>query len=117
MSTPITFVPPVGPSQSTTQSRTPKIYLAEYGDGYEQRAAAGINTRRLSASVVWDGLVHTDANQIVSFFEARAGFEPFLYMLLPDTVTRRWVCSTIARSEIGPLGSSLSAEWREVFDI
>ena len=117
MSTPTAFSPPVGPSASTTQTRSPKIYLAEYGDGYEQRAAAGINTRRLEASVSWDGLTHSHANIILQFFEARGAHEPFTYTLLPDTVNRRWVCSSFGRAEIDSHGSTVSASWREVFDI
>ena len=117
MSTPIAFTPPLAPSRTSSQARTPRVLLAQYGDGYEQRLQDGLNTRGLTVTAIWGALTHADADTIVAFFEARAGVEPFTYTMPPSSTNRRWVCSEWTRTEIDDLASSITAAWREVFDI
>jgi len=118
MATPVTFAPPKAPSDSTTTTTEPRILVASYGDGFEQRVADGRNAQPILADVVWSGLVSaTDAATIAAFFADRGGAEPFEYALPPDATVRRWVCETWTQTAIDRYASSISAQFREVFDL
>lgn len=117
MSVPLVFAPPFAPSESTATTRTPAVLLAQYGDGYEQRLANGINPRRLAASVVWNALTAADALIISNIFEGLGGVSPFTYALPPDATVRRWLCESWTQTAIDRYGATITAEWREVFDI
>jgi len=112
-----TFTPPHPPSASTTRTRKARVVTSQFGDGYSQRVGIGLNPVRIEATVVWDVLSHTDADSIASDLIGWAGVEAFLYALPPDLTTRRWICQTWTRSEVGPLAASISAEFVEVFDL
>jgi len=117
MSTPLVFAPPKAPSESTATTRAPAVLLAQYGDGYEQRMANGINPRRLEATVVWSALTAADALIISNVFEGLGGVLPFTYALPPDATVRRWLCESWTQTAIDRYAATITAEWREVFDL
>lgn len=57
-------------SQASTAELDQKIVVAEYGDGYQQRAAIGINSIFQKWSVQVNYLTLTDRNTMVSFYNA-----------------------------------------------
>ena len=117
MSVPVAFAPPYAPSESTSVARAPAVLIAAYGDGYEQRLANGINPRRLEATVIWNALAAADALLISAVFETLGGVAPFTYTLPPDLVNRRWLCESWSETALGADAVTITAEWREVFDI
>ncbi len=88
-----TFIPPVPPSPGT--SDTPKIRKleAEFGDGYSQAVPDGINHIRREMTLDWDLLTPTQSNEIIDFFRARGGCEPFFWTPSDELTPLKWICA------------------------
>ena len=70
----------VAPDKGFTRSNEPKVYTAEFGDGYEQRLAAGINNIKQSFSVSFANRPKDEIDDIVAFFESKKGATAFDYV-------------------------------------
>jgi len=112
-----TFTPAIEPSPQTQVDKDYRVLKAEHGDGYEQRAAKGINTIRRKARVVWEDLTHAQADAIEADFDGWAGVTAFNYAVPPDATSRTWVCPSHSRTAVGLRVTTLTAEFVEVFDL
>ena len=66
------------------RSAKPKVHLAKFGDGYEQRLANGINNLEESYSITFNNRTKEEIDDIVAFFENKGGVTAFTYTV-PDT--------------------------------
>ena len=55
------------PDRGVSTDQTVRAYKATYGDGYEQRVAAGINTLPEEWSLSWNNRTANDANKVIKF--------------------------------------------------
>lgn len=55
-------------SQSSSRQLNQRIITSNYGDGYEQVAAIGLNSRFDVWSINWEGLTLTERNTFMTFF-------------------------------------------------
>jgi len=67
----------INPDRGLKADQQPRILKATYGDGYEQRVAAGINNLPESWSLTWKNRTSAEANKIVKFFEVQGGVTAF----------------------------------------
>ncbi len=67
----------VAPDKGFSRSNEPRVYTAEFGDGYEQRLAAGINNIKQSFSVSFANRPKDEIDDIVAFFESKKGATAF----------------------------------------
>jgi phage-related protein len=67
----------INPDRGLKADQKPRILKAAYGDGYEQRVAAGINNLPESWSLTWKNRTSAEANKIVKFFEVQGGVTAF----------------------------------------
>ena len=86
------------PDKSMTRSTKPKVLFAQFGDGYEQRLADGINTLEETFQVSFNTRTKEEIDDIVAFFENKAGVTAFTYTI-PDSnnsgeTAIKVVCST-----------------------
>ena len=86
------------PDKSMTRSTKPKVLFAQFGDGYEQRLADGINTLEETFQVSFNTRTKEEIDYIVAFFENKAGVTAFTYTI-PDSnnsgeTAIKVVCST-----------------------
>jgi len=88
----ITFDPPVAPSPSTGRKVEFKLLEADFGEGYSQPTRDGINHRRRTLTLSWDGLVDEDADCIAGFFFDRGGDEVFYYTPPREERPVKWTC-------------------------
>ena len=65
------------PDRGVSVSQTPRILKAVYGDGYEQRVAAGINNLPESWNLTWNNRTANDGNKIIKFLEDHKGATAF----------------------------------------
>ena len=65
------------PDRGVSTDQTPRIYKATFGDGYEQRVAAGINNIPESWSLTWTNRTLSDSNKIIKFLEDQGGVTAF----------------------------------------
>jgi len=94
----------VTPDKMLSRATQPKVRLASFGDGYEQRLPDGINTLKETFSLSFNTRTKEDIDDIVTFFDTNKGVVPFDFTI-PDTnqggeVTIKVVCPT----------------WNKVFD-
>jgi phage-related protein len=87
-----TFSPNPLPSPGTTIRTTAKVKKAEFGDGYTQRTADGLNNLNADLDLVWEFLTHAQASAIVAFFEEHAGYRSFIYKPHNAPAAMKWTC-------------------------
>lgn len=75
------------PSFGAQAAREPRIRSARFGDGYEQRAASGLNADLATWSLTFENRSDADAASITAFLAARGGHEAFEWIAPGDTVT------------------------------
>lgn len=112
-----TFTPPIAPSPSTSTAHAPTVNSINYGDGYRQASARGINADRRRVTLVWSTLTHTNADTIETFFAGLGGYQNFDYQVPGQSAQLRWVCATWTRSEVSDLISAITAELTQVYDL
>ncbi len=76
----------VQPDKNLSQVGKPTNLVAKFGDGYEQRAANGINAQEENYTAVFQVRPKEEIDDIVSFLEVTQGVTPFT-LTLPHTNT------------------------------
>ena len=72
------------PDKGMTRSNEPLVFVAEFGDGYQQRVANGINNLKQEFSVTFATREKAEIDDIVGFFESTNGVTAFDFTF-PDT--------------------------------
>jgi len=72
------------PDRGVSTEATARTLTASYGDGYEQRVAAGINNIPETWSLTWNSRSKNDANKVIKFLEDHKGVTSFEWYP-PDT--------------------------------
>lgn len=111
-----TFTPPQNPSAPIKEKFETRIARAQFGDGYEQDAAKGINSVRSVVTLRWDNLEDPDAQTIIDFARNQE-FQPFYYTLPQDTTQKKWVATEWSRTAREASISSVQMTIRESFEI
>ena len=65
------------PDKQLSRSTTPKVKIATFGDGYEQRLQDGINSLGEAYSVAFVTRTKEDIDDIVYFFNTKRGVVSF----------------------------------------
>ena len=60
-----------------TRQSTPKIHMADFGDGYTQRIADGINNLQQTMEVSFSTRPKAEIDDLVAFFESLGGVNKF----------------------------------------
>src|SRR5690606_13812211 len=63
------------PSSGAAEDIQPKVLVAEFGDGYFQRAGDGLNAVASEFTLTWENLEEPDASTLDAFLRPRAGVE------------------------------------------
>jgi len=67
----------INPDRGLKAESNPRVLVAAYGDGYEQRVAAGINNTQEVWNLTWKNRTAAEANKIVKFLETQGGVTAF----------------------------------------
>jgi phage-related protein len=110
-----TFTPPSDPQISANEDHSYRVLNAQFGDGYEQIAGDGLNTKLYNITLNWNALSKTNADSIETFLDARTGSEAFDYTV-PGGTLKKYRCDTWTRTRGGPY-DSINASFREVYDL
>lgn len=70
----------------------PRVRTAQFGDGYQQRVADGINTAQDKYDLTFTARTDTEASAILAFLKARAGVEAFDWTPAGEVTAIRAVC-------------------------
>ena len=100
------------PDYSAQKKTTPRVRKAQFGDGYEQRAVDGLNTKMKSWTCSFKRSTE-EAASIFEFFQTQGGVYAFNWTD-PDGYAAAWICEewTLTRDNFG--WSTVNAVLREV---
>ena len=111
----------VAPDQTLSKTVTPRVQLAQFGDGYEQILSTGINPLQECYDVAFTNRARAEADDIIAFFEAQKGATNFSFTI-PDTnsvgneKTIKVVCPDWSIAYVNAEASSVSATFRRVYE-
>jgi phage-related protein len=88
----LTFTPPRPPGDTTTDKPEVSVLANDFGSGYVQSVADGLNNIRRVMTLTWETLVPTDFQALDSFLRARRGCEPFFWTPSDETTPILWTC-------------------------
>ena len=71
----------VVPDKGQSRSNEPRVFIAEFGDGYEQRTPQGINNINQSIEVGFTSRPKDEIDDIVAFFESKKGATSFSFVM------------------------------------
>ena len=71
----------VVPDKGLSRANEPNVIKSQFGDGYQLRVANGINSIKQVLSVSFATRPKADIDDIVAFFETKAGVTAFTYIL------------------------------------
>ena len=108
------------PDKQLTKSTSPKVKLASFGDGYEQRLRDGINSLSESYSLSFETRTKEEIDDIIQFFELKGGVVPFSFTI-PDSnsggeKTVKVVCPDYSQTYSYDEYYSCSATFRRVYE-
>lgn len=110
------------PDRQLSKAATRKTLVANFGDGYEQRIADGINSVKLKFSLTFNTRTIEEIDEIASYLESVLAVESFSYSFKDTTVagdvkTVRVVCDSYNVTYNNDMFASLKADFRQVFDL
>lgn len=115
MADPLPDIPPSYTSRGDTGFR---VREAEFGDGYSQRAADGLNSVGRVWSLTWQNRPNADVTTLYDFLVGKLGFEAFEWTAPDESSPRLWVCREgVTKTPVTAGYSTLTAEFEEVFDL
>lgn len=110
--------PSIAFSQSTTAERDQTIIESIFGDGYSQRAADGLNSKKLRLRVIHENITQAELNTLMTFWNSVGRVSPFYVVNPYDGLTYK-VRFNSPFSVTPHAGSiySVSAELIQTFDL
>lgn len=100
------------PDASIEVSHDPKVTIAKFGDGYEQRMSLGLNADLQKWSLNFSGN-RTRIDAIDQFLRARKGAESFTWVN-PDSETIKVVCRSWKKKRERAALVSISCTFEQV---
>ena len=108
------------PDKGLNSSNTPRTFTVEFGDGYEQRVANGINALAQSFSVSFNTRPKAEIDDIIAFFVNKAGVTAFSFTYADSNnsgeTTIKVVCDDWSQSWDYDNFYSASATFRKVYE-
>lgn len=89
----------------------------QFGDGYGQRSASGLNNVRETWNASWTNLYDVEADTLIAFFKARGGWEAFYWTAPGDPAPKLWTCRDARKTPVYGNGWTVTATLREEFDL
>ena len=90
------FVPALYPAKGSSQTTGFTLLVANFGDGYTQRADAGINSTKDTWTLNWDVLTLDQAGYIYDFLVAHRAVA-FTYYALNNDLTL-YTCKSVSKT-------------------
>jgi phage-related protein len=113
-----TFTAPssLGVSFGSQVAYKPRILKAQFGNGYAQRAADGLNANPATFTMTMTNLKRTEAQTVNDFFVAQAGYKAFYYTLPGEVTPKKWVCEQWNYTYVDAKIDGVQATLTQVFD-
>lgn len=109
------------PDRSLARTSRPRVLKVQFGDGYEQRVAEGINNINESYAVTLNNRPKAEIDDVIAFLDSLNGVTAFNFTI-PDTnaggseTTIKVVCEDYGLTYNNDEGYSCSATFRRVYE-
>ncbi len=104
-------------SSSTRLDEEARVAESRFGDGYAQRAPAGLNSLDESWSVNLRAVSRSAGDEIIAFFRTHRGVTPFDWTPPFTSVSGRWVCKRWTRTALDEADTSdITAVFERVYE-
>ena len=108
------------PDKGLTRTSTPRVLVARFGDGYEQRIADGINSINETFRVTFNNRTKEEIDDITAYLGSLNGTTAFTYTI-PDSnnigeTDIKVVCDTFTQNYSYGDFYSASATFRRVYE-
>ena len=108
------------PDKGMTRQSQPKVFKAEFGDGYEQRLASGINNLAESYGVAFSNRTKEEIDDITAFFANKGAVTAFNFTI-PDSnnsgeTTVKVICDSWSQAYRYGDYYNCSATFRRVYE-
>lgn len=111
------------PDKALTRSSKPTVLMARFGDGYEQRAADGLNSIKETYSVSFNNRTKEFVDDVVAFLDSTASVTNFGFTVPDSNNTTRTgekdvvvVCDSYSTSYAYDNFYTLTATLRRVYE-
>lgn len=102
------------PSYTPQMTRKPRVLAAQFGDGYAQRVADGINAVDVSWSLTFSARDQNEAAAFVTFLDAHGGHVPFRWVD-PNGLLATWICADYGTARTSPRLYGMTATFTRDF--
>ena len=103
------------PDYDASESQRPVVRRVQFGDGYEQRLAYGLNTQPSEWRLTFANRTDMERDNITGFLEARGATESFDWTP-PYGSAGKWVCDEWSTTMIASNINTVQATFRQVFE-
>ena len=111
----------IAPDRALARTSKPRVLKVQFGDGYEQRVAEGINNINESYAVTLNNRPKAEIDDVLAFLDSLNGVTAFNFTI-PDTnaggneTTIKVVCEDYGLTYNNDEGYSCSATFRRVYE-
>lgn len=109
------------PDKSLSKTSNPKVHIAKFGDGYEQRLRKGINNREEQFEVSFENRTISEINKITEFLDPILGVTAFDFTIPSSSsnnlISIKVVATTYNRTYNYNNFNSLTATFRRVYEL
>ena len=111
----------ISPDRGIARQSNPRVLVAKFGDGYEQRIADGINSVDEVFSVTFNNRSAAEIDDITGYFASLKGATSFTYTIPDDNASGnelaiKVVCQTYNQSYNYDGFYSVSAVFKRVYE-
>ena len=108
------------PDRGLTRQSTPRVLKVQFGDGYEQRIAEGLNSSQETYQISYSNRPKAEIDDIAAFMDEKKGVTSFNYVI-PDTnnggeTTIKVVCDQYNLVYVSDSSYTFTATFRRVYE-
>ena len=108
------------PDKGLSRQSTPRVLRIQFGDGYEQRIAEGLNSSQESYQISYSNRPKAEIDDIAAFMDEKKGVTSFNYVI-PDTnnggeTTIKVVCDQYNLVYVRDSSYTFTATFRRVYE-
>jgi phage-related protein len=96
----------------------PRILRTDFGDGYSQRAADGLNSlKETLPNVHWRNVTTDEKDEIIDFMVGKGGYLPFTWTPPGETTARNYICTRWEPERVAFNVYNVTCTFEQVFDL
>lgn len=103
------------PDYNAQESCRPNIRRVQFGDGYEQAIAFGLNTQPVTWNLTFANRSNTERDNILTFFRTQGGFDPFDWTP-PYGSAGKYICEEWSTTMVAYNINTIQATFRQVYE-